>query len=324
MSNRFFGIALLCAMFWAGQALAQVNGEAILGKRPPRELSAFGFFSDMAAQEPVDGVVPYVISAPLFTDYAEKRRFIYTPEPVAYRTGGPLEFPVGSALIKTFHYGDNLVETRVLLHQENGWKAYPYVWNEDQTEAKLKIAGADLAVEMFKGEINYRVPNANQCKACHVDNDGEFLPLGPKIRNLNFDGQLERLIVAGVLLDAPADAPSTPDYRDKAEPLNNRARAYLDANCGHCHQPGKPADTSGLFLHWEEDRDIHLGINKRPVAAGRGSGGLEFDIVPGDPDASILVYRMDSTDPAIMMPEVGRGLIDEAGLALIREWIEGL
>jgi hypothetical protein len=107
-------------------------------------------------------------------------------------------------------------------------------------------------------------------------------------------------------------------------PLESRARAYLDANCGHCHAPGRPADTSGLFLTWDETDPTRLGVMKHPVAAGRGSGDLEFDIVPGDPAASILTYRVASTDPGVMMPEVGRGLVHDEGLALLSDWIAAM
>lgn len=305
-------------------ALAGVDEAAILAPRPPKQLSAFGFFEDAAAQVPAPGVVPYVISAPLFTDYADKDRFIYAPAPAAYATEGALGFPVGSALIKTFRYGAHKVETRVLLHRDGGWAAYPYIWNAEGTEAVLKLAGGNVALETEHGSIDYRVPNMNQCKACHVDAAKSFQPIGPKIRNLNTGDQLARLVRAGVLAQTRDDAPSTPDYRDDSIPLGMRARAYLDANCGHCHAPGLPADTSGLYLNWDEDRPVHLGIGKKPVAAGRGSGGLRVDVAPGDPDGSILLYRMLSTDPGAMMPEIGRSLVDAEGVALIRAWIAGM
>jgi hypothetical protein len=57
------------------------------------------------------------------------------------------------------------------------------------------------------------------------------------------------------------------------------------------------------------------------VAAGRGSGSLRYDIVPGHPNQSILLYRMKTNDPAIAMPEIGREQIHEEGVALIEEWI---
>jgi len=322
--QRLRAFALAALTLSPSVAAAEVNGDAILAQRPPRQLSEFGFFTDLAAQVPAEGVTPYNVASPLFTDYAEKLRFVYATGPAPYQTDAVLDLPVGSALIKTFHYGDRLVETRVLLHQEGGWTAFPYVWNAEGTDADLKIAGADIALDTPHGQIDYRVPNFNQCKACHVSNAGTFSPIGPRIRTLNTGDQLAVLVRAGVLSDAPSDAPAMPDYTDESLPVIERARAYLDINCGHCHAPGHPADTSGLYLTWEETRDIHLGINKRPVAAGRGSGGFDFDILPGEPDASILTFRLASVDPGIMMPELGRSMVHAEGLALIRAYIEAL
>ena len=98
----------------------------------------------------------------------------------------------------------------------------------------------------------------------------------------------------------------------------------LHANCGHCHNPRGAARTSGLFLDIAETDPAVFGVCKPPVATGRGSGGLPFDIVPGNPDGSILVYRISSTDPEVRMPELGRNLVHEEGVALIREWISSM
>ena len=315
--------AILAFCLLAGPCLAEVNSAAILAPRPPKLLSDYGFFTDLAAGQADGQMVPYHLATALFSDYAEKDRYIFTPAPAAYQTEKTLEFPVGAAIIKTFRYGDHKVETRVLVHQEAGWKAFPYVWNAQGTEAELKLAGADIAVQSPKGTVAYHVPNANQCKGCHVNTDKAFTPIGPKVRNLNTGGQLATLVAAGVLREAPADAPAMPQAFDTAAPVEARARAYLDVNCGHCHAPGLPADTSGLYLHWAESVPAHLGIMKRPVAAGRGAGDLAFDVVPGDPEASILLYRMAATDPGYMMPEMGRSLADAEGVALIQEWIAG-
>ncbi|MGR3615067.1 MAG: SO2930 family diheme c-type cytochrome [Paracoccaceae bacterium] len=318
------GTGLLALLLTAPGAQADVDDAAILAPRPPSVLSQFGFFDDAQADVPAKGVVPYTVTASLFTDYAQKDRYIYAPSPAAYQIDTVLDFPVGSALIKTFSYGDRKIETRVMLHRPDGWTAFPYVWNEAGTEAQLKIAGKDLLLQTEFGKIDYHVPNFNQCKACHVSPENAFLPIGPKIRNLNSQGQLQQLVVAGIIAQAPENAPVTPDYMDDSVDLELRARAYLDANCGHCHAPGLPADTSGLYLNWEEDRPIHLGVNKPPVAAGRGSGGRDVAIKPGDPDASILHYRIVSTDPGEMMPEIGRTLVHVEGVALIAEYIRSL
>jgi hypothetical protein len=126
----------------------------------------------------------------------------------------------------------------------------------------------------------------------------------------------------GRLDDLPATGvPRNARFDDASARLDARARAYLDINCGHCHSAKGPADTSGLWLDASTSEPMRLGECKPPVAAGQGTGDHLFDVVPGRPDDSILVYRMDSVDPGAMMPEVGRTLVHEEGVALIRDWI---
>lgn len=112
-------------------------------------------------------------------------------------------------------------------------------------------------------------------------------------------------------------------WTDESEPLAARARAYLDVNCSHCHNPHGPADTSGLNLEPDASGPA-LGTCKAPIAAGRGTGGRTYDIIPGRPDLSITVFRMETTDPGAMMPELGRAVTHEEGVALIAEWIAAM
>lgn len=326
-----------------------VQDELLLAKRPQKLLSAYGLFADGAAQAPSAGVVPYDLQVPLFTDYAEKYRFVYVPEgqQATYDETEVFNFPVGSVLVKTFAYPADLrqpdkdlklIETRLLIHQETGWNAWAYVWNEDQTDATLKVAGKVLPLEFvdLAGEaqsINYVVPNKNQCKGCH-SYDRAVTPIGPKARNLNKDfhyaaaaeNQIMHWSAAGILTGAPAEdqLPVVPAIDDVMAPIGDRARAYLDINCAHCHRAEGPGSTSGLFLTYGEDTPVTWGYEKRPVAAGRGSGGFTYDIAPGNAAESILLYRMQSTDPGVMMPEVGRTMAHDEGLALIRDWINQL
>ena len=111
------------------------------------------------------------------------------------------------------------------------------------------------------------------------------------------------------------------DYSNESLPLADRAKAYLDINCAHCHREEGPASTSGLFLSYEQTDPLKLGINKTPVAAGNGAGNHQFDIVPGKADESILVHRMNSTAVGVAMPEIGRTSIHREGVELIRAWI---
>lgn len=326
-----------------------VNDDALMSKRPARQLSAYGLFADGAQQLPSKGVVPYDLQVPLFTDYAKKYRFAYVPTGSAatYDDTEVFDFPVGSVLVKTFAYPADfrapetairLIETRLLIHQEGGWAAWAYVWNEDQTDATLKVAGKVLPVAFTDKRgavrsINYIVPNKNQCKGCHSFNR-TVTPIGPKARYLNKDfnysggtaNQISYWQDHGLLAGAPPaeKLPTTPAINDAEASIDRRARAYLDINCAHCHRLEGPGSTSGLFLTFGEENKTAWGYLKRPVAAGRGSGGLAYDISPGDANASILHFRMASTDPGVMMPEVGRTMVDEEGLALIRDWIKQL
>jgi uncharacterized repeat protein (TIGR03806 family) len=307
-------------------ASAPVNQAAIVQSANPAMLSEFGFFADPKAQRPAHGVTPYRLNTPLWSDGAEKLRFLYLPPGAKALANGEglLQLPVGAALIKTFKLEGRLIETRVLLHRPEGWVALPYQWNVEQTEARLVLGGARLDLHTPAGEaISYGVPNKNQCKECH-SLGGEVMPIGPKARNLSA-AWLAGLAKAGKLDRVPQVARRIPLWEARAKaPVADAARGYLDVNCAHCHNPQGAASNSGLFLGWEVTDPIMLGIGKRPVAAGRGSGGLEFGIVPGKPEQSILYHRMASLEGGVSMPELGRASLDRDGLAIVHAWIRGL
>lgn len=328
--------ALILALAALGLAIAAraatpagVNTAAI-AHGLPATLAEFALFADSRRQIPAEGVLPYRINTPLYSDGADKLRFVYLPDGAKLTVGedGLLQFPVGTALVKTFAFGEGegrrLIETRLLLHRAEGWVALPYQWNQAQTEARLALAGARVPVTTPAGEaISYRIPNKNQCKECHGLN-GAVIPLGPKARNLD-KSWLDALVASGRLAGVPAGSDVFPEWeRREQAPAEAAARAYLDVNCAHCHRPGAMASNSGLDLRWEQSNPTALGIGKRPVAAGRGSGGLLFGIVPGHPEQSIMVHRMASTEGGVAMPELGKATVDRDGLAVVEKWIAGM
>ena len=241
------------------------------------------------------GVVPYELNTPLFSDYAHKLRTVWMPEGTSarYKADGAFEFPVGTVVSKTFYYprvpgqaadsevvarsnsadGEfrdgaldlakvRLIETRLLVRRQEGWIALPYVWNAEQTEAKLMRGGELVALSLQAADgsresATYQVPDQNQCGGCHgTDIKSKALqPIGLKARHLNreFDyagGRANQLAHWQRLnylseLPAQADLPHAADWRDSARAsLDARARAYLDINCGHCHSP-KPVAGCG-------------------------------------------------------------------------------
>jgi uncharacterized repeat protein (TIGR03806 family) len=309
------------------------------------KLSDYGFFKgSLKDLEPAAGVVHYELNSPLFTDYAFKKRFIAFPKgtQATYSADDVLNFPEGTVLIKNFYYPADfrrpeekirILETRLLLLEGGTWKALPYIWNEEQTEALLDVGGKNIDVTWTHHDgtartVNYSVPNMNQCRGCHLRGD-QVMPIGPTARQLNgsIKGHEENQLVAMAANGWLAGLPSINQvarlvsYDNEQEALDTRARAWLEVNCAHCHRTDGPAKNSGLHLLASTGNPYELGIGKAPVAAGRGSGGLNYDIVPGKPDASILYYRINSDDPGVMMPELGKKLVHEEGVKLIEQWI---
>jgi uncharacterized repeat protein (TIGR03806 family) len=281
-----------------------------------------GKFCDKLSSYPMlADAISYRVNTPLFSDYTTKERAIYLPPGTAIQWSDRDAFvmPVGAAVIKHFGYPDQPLETRLLVKTATGWTGASYVADGD--DAKLALAGAQIDVEWGR----YSVPNKNQCKNCHAEHDDAIDLLGPKARHLNDGEQLERFVEEGLLVGAPEPGtwPRAPVAMDPSTgTLEARARAWLDINCAYCHNSnGGAARTSGLYLDLDQ---IDPGRCKPPVAAGRGSGGRAYAIVPGKPDESFLVYRLESTEPEIKMPELGRNLVDKEGVALIREWITAM
>ncbi len=328
---RSVAIALALLVAACAQSV-EPDLKVILAEKPAAALSEYGLFEDSAARVPTAGVVKYDLINPLFSDHTEKHRYVFLPdgERIGYTEIDVLAFPVGTVLIKSFAYGERYLETRLLIHKPNGWEALPYVWNEDQTEATYAPIGMRLEIEAGEAaenapEFTYAVPNKNQCKTCHQNGDA-VSPIGPKVRNLNHRGpfgvnQISDWVARGWLDDVPPDPARMAKAFDPEVSISEQARAYLDINCAHCHKAGGSASNSGLWLDWEIEDAVKWGVGKRPTAAGRGSGMALVVIEPGVPEQSILAYRMGSNEAGIAMPELGRALVHEEGVALIEAWI---
>lgn len=335
--------------------------EVDVSKAMPERLSALNLFAwDPTASSYTynDEVIPYDINTPLFSDYALKDRAIYVPpgsEPAPYDPAHPFAFPVGSVVIKSFAFPADLrdptqdvtlVETRLLVHFADGWQAFPYIWNEGQTDAVLSPAGEVREISFTGSDgaaatSSYLIPQKNQCGNCHnrkpdVASTPVMGLIGPSARQLHRDGQLERLAAAGFITGLPALDSITPTYDFRtveaggvaaipAGQLDRVARDYLDANCAHCHNPnGVQGISSQLFLNHDNTDLQRLGVCKQPGSAGAGTGGLKYDIVPGNADNSVLHFRVKTTEPGAMMPLIGRSLEHRRGTELVKAWIDAM
>lgn len=291
------------------------------------------FAGEPAEQRPAPGVIAYEVASPLWSDGSLKQRFVRLPPDafIGFRETGTWLFPQGSILVKTFGYPDGgaagtLVETRLLIHDSGGWSGHTYVWNAEQTEAFRQVGGVVT-------DRPYVVPSTITCASCH-GNDGEVAPLGPTTRQLNRvvqrDGdavqQLEWLLEQGAFPFPPppvASLDAHPDpYGDGS--LEDRARGWLDANCGHCHRYGSAAAHTGLSLTAPEKDPYALGVCRPRSVTGEPIDGLDWIIVPGDSKRSLLARRIASTDPRHRMPPLPSLTVDPAGLALIEAWIDSM
>jgi uncharacterized repeat protein (TIGR03806 family) len=301
-------------------------------------LSALGIFrGPPARQDPVDGILPYDVNLNLYSDEAHKHRFIYVPPGTQiHATDDRWELPPGAILIKTFYYPadareptspERLIETRFLVKQADGHlQAATYVWNDEQTDAFASGGDIDVPTTWIDEDGNARndhfhIPGTSQCETCHHDRY-----LGLRTRQLDHDGtfadgtrnQIEHLVSVGVV-DAPPPArgglPST--FGDA--PLADRARGYLDANCGHCHAADGIAASTHVYFDLE-DLLSHPPICKPTPAIG----GADRVIVPGDPAHSAFLQRMRAPDAFDRMPRGPTHIPDRKALAVLDEWIASL
>jgi len=318
---------------------------------PYSELSEWHLFDSNG--KPAERVVPYEVVSPLWSDATSKYRYLFVPEgtSIGYDDHGVWKFPVGTVLVKTFAYavdardassGERLLETRLLVHDPDGWAPYTYVYLADESKAVRSSAGANIPVSFIDSagtshDVVYSVPNTNMCRECH--GLGATLDtLGGRTRQLNRDhdygkgpeNQIDHLAALGLFDATPPAAAEreTLAVPSGSAPVGERARAYLDANCAHCHSEGRIASSSGLLLNFEktgaETASASFGVCKTPTSAGGGTCGLVYDIVPGKPQESILMCRIASREPKVQMPPLGTQLVDDAGVKLLGEWIQSL
>lgn len=318
---------------------------------PYAKLSTYMFFTgDLKNLQPNTKVISYEPASSLFTDYALKKRFIWMPGGVkaVYDTDDKiLNFPLGTVLIKNFYYNTvqpsnttKILETRLMIKKSTGWVFAEYLWNDAQTEAEL-VTGANFASGSSKnitfkkenGDIittDYRIPSETECLACHKL-DNKPIPIGVKPQNLNISynypngikNQLQKLVDEGYLQSYPSNIVSTVNYKDTSKPLDIRLRSYLDINCAHCHQENARCDYRAIRLSFSQTSNLtKLGVcvsADEPI-----NPSLERIITPGNPAKSVMHFRLSSTNENNRMPLLGRTIVHDEGVELLRQWISSL
>ena len=298
---------------------------------PATKLSATGCVDAADAKKPASGLIPYTPNAPFWSDGAVKDRWIGLPDGqnITVNPDGDWDFPNGTVLKKDFRLADRLVETRLFMRHPDGvWAGYSYEWNAEQTDATLVRGGKQVKI----GDQTWIYPSEGQCLMCHNEAAGRSLGLETKQLAFNITypqtgrdaHQLLTLNTINTMatpIANPTDQVPYPNPTGTAGTLGERARSNLHTNCSQCHRPNGPTPV---------DMDLRystaLADTKTcDVAPGNGDLGIANAriIAPGAADRSVLISRMSRRD-AHGMPPVGSAKVDEAGAALLTEWVNSL
>jgi len=266
----------------------------------------------------------YNLNTPLFTDYAHKQRLIALPEntTMEFNGDGLPTFPENTVIAKTFYYnlnerdlslGRQIIETRILIKINGNWQSGNYVWNAEQIDAVLDLEGSTLPISWIDGDgnpksTNYKIPSNEDCFTCHQSYDNN-IPIGPKLRTMNFDingiNQLQQFVNDGQLsgLTDVSSVNTLPNWEDSSVSLEDRARAYFDVNCAHCHiLGGQCEDQSTLNLAYEtllENSDIV----ERKLS---------------------IQFRISDYNEGISMPFIGTTMLHTEGVDLIQDYLDTL
>lgn len=315
---------------------------------PYPKLSDYKFFvGEIKNQLPSYGVLPYKPASSLFTDYAQKARFVWMPNGTTATYNGDennLELPVGAVLIKNFYYHNvqptnetRIIETRLMIRKNEGWIFAEYVWNDEQTDAFLQTGGSFTSVTWLNENgvsqtvSNYRIPSEIECLTCHKQVSTP-VPIGIKPQNLNtiyayqngLQNQLAKWVEMGYLSSTglPNSITSVVDYSDSSQPLHLRVRSYLDINCAHCHSDLGQCSYRDLRLSFvDTTTPSNLGICLPSIQPIEGSTSI---VEPGNHERSAMYLMLNTVEGNAMMPLIGRSVIHQEGVELIQQWINSL
>lgn len=310
----------------------------------PQTLSDTGLFAEVSSLSPAPGLLPYTPNLSFWSDHALKRRWFIVPEmlnTMTWTREGAWTYPDGTVWVKHFDLETTRgnpatarrIETRLLVKNATGSYGVSYRWNEAQTEATLVAdAGEDLDLDIIEEGIprvqHYRIPSRSQCVSCHNPQAGHALSFNTRQLNRTGDmngfngNQIHLLHQAGYFNNTPESPNVLPRHLRPEETsftLEARVRSYLAVNCANCHQAGGPVASPT----WDARAELTLAETLLINGAAINNGGNPANrlIVSGDPSHSIVLNRIAVTNGFTRMPPLGSNELDQAGIALLTEWI---
>lgn len=301
----------------------------------PVKLSETGLFASATALSPAPGVYPYAVAAPMWRDFATAERFVALPDlSTVDAKERPWKFPSNAVLALTFSMemergrpeSRRRIETQLLHNTGDGWGAYSYRWNSEQTEALLVPAeGTDDVLEVKDaaqaGGLRrqpWRFHSRTECLRCHNPWCGTALGFQPEQLGEAFEGLNEKGLFAN---RSKREGESLVNPHDPSADLALRARSYLHANCSHCHRENAGGSVPSV-MNFDQPLAKTRMLDARPVL---GDLGLDQGkvIASGEPFRSVLLFRASATGRS-RMPYLASELVDEKGVALLRDWIASL
>jgi hypothetical protein len=300
----------------------------------PPQLACTGLYSDWASRTIAPGVRPYAPAFPLWSDGADKARYIELPPGTQIDTSDmdQWSFPVGTKLWKQFSIDGQPIETRFLWKRADGdWLRTTYAWTPDGSSASELTAG----LRDWNG-TSYEIPPQWACQDCHAGRLDNVL--GFEAVNLAAPGAtgltLAELVREGLLTNPPATPIVVPGNATESAAL-----AWLHSNCGiSCHNRTSWACGTTLFMRLEvasmatvqatDTWNTAVGQPLELLNDGFVPPRPMLRITPGDPSSSAIPYRasMRDVDPSQpnQMPPIDTHVVPDAGIAVINAWIQSM
>lgn len=299
--------------------------------RPRYErLSETGLYSDPETLELSRGIVAFEPSYPLWSDGAEKLRYIWLPRGSSIDNNDPNRwtFPIGTRVWKEFSLDGMRLETRLIERYGEGREDFwfgAFVWNQDQTDASFVLNGQEDLLG-----TDHDAPSETQCWSCHNGEPGRLLGFSALQLARNARSR-EELTLATLADDGRLSTPA--ERVDFSPPGDQAARAalgYLHANCGHCHNSqGTSWPDTQMVLRLNVDEESVEGSALYQSLVGKEvqyfrDGATKYRVVPGKPDQSAILVRMLLREPMLQMPPLATELVDENGTGVVSQWISTL
>jgi hypothetical protein len=309
----------------------------------PKHLDCTGLYQDAASLEIADALDVFAPTYPLWTDAAQKSRWIYLPEGTSIDASDPAawKFPTGTRLWKEFRSPDGTrkIETRLFMKTEEGdWSYTTYLWDDAGKRAERQ----DTVKELMVDGKAYAVPSHSQCNECHVGRRERVLGFDAVSLGLTGDAvsgsEREGLTLAQLVeskrlknFDGPMEQSIGPD----PESAESRALGWMHNNCGvSCHNtnPNSKAYSTGMRLVLDPTQldgrptDEFLAISTtvmKPAFSLQWQG--QTRVMPGQPDQSLLIKLITFRgDPKQQMPPIGTNYVDDENIQVVKDWIAGM